>query len=329
MTRRPILLAALVLALAAAAAWGLMRGRPQAAPDRLVLYGNVDIRQVNLGFNAEGRIKSMAVDEGNRVEAGQSVAALEPDYYDDLKRLADARVAAQRAQLAKMEAGNRAEEIALARAQATEAEAALTLAKATLQRQEALARRDVASRQELDAARAGVDEAQARLQARREQLALALAGPRKEDIEATRAQLDADLAAQSVAERRLADTTLTAPSAGTVLTRVLEPGAIVLPGSTVYTIALDTPVWVRAYVGEPDLGRVRPGMAAKVTTDGGKVYDGRIGFISPVAEFTPRTVETPDLRTSLVYRLRVVIERVDGALRQGMPVTVTLDTPES
>jgi HlyD family secretion protein len=127
----------------------------------------------------------------------------------------------------------------------------------------------------------------------------------------------------------LADADLIAPSNGTVLSRVREAGAIVAAGEAVYVLSLTSPVWVRTYVSEPDLGRVRPGMEVQVKTDtrGAKTYTGRIGFISTTAEFTPKTVETTELRTSLVYRLRIVVDDDTGFLRQGMPVTVTTGTP--
>ena len=130
------------------------------------------------------------------------------------------------------------------------------------------------------------------------------------------------------ARTSLADAELRAPSDGIVLSRVREPGAIVSPSDIVYVLSLTGRVWVRAYVAEPDLGRIHPGMIVEVTTDTApdKPYKGRIGFISPVAEFTPKSVETPDLRTDLVYRLRVIIDQPDTGLRQGMPVTIRLLT---
>ena len=127
---------------------------------------------------------------------------------------------------------------------------------------------------------------------------------------------------------RLADSELIAPGAGEILTRARERGAIVSPGETVFTLTLSSPVWVRTYVNETDLGHVQPDMPAFVTTDSapGKIYNGHVGFISPTAEFTPKSVETRELRTDLVYRLRIVVDNPDGGLRQGMPVTVRFDT---
>ena len=156
---------------------------------------------------------------------------------------------------------------------------------------------------------------------------MAVIGPRQEDIDAARAQLAAEEAAVVQSERRQADSDLIAPSDGVILTRAREKGAIVASGETVFTLTLTSPVWVRTYVNERDLGRIHPGMVASVATDSqpDKLYPGRIGFISPMAEFTPKTVETRELRTNLVYRLRVLVDNPDNGLRQGMPVTVTLD----
>ena len=111
-----------------------------------------------------------------------------------------------------------------------------------------------------------------------------------------------------------------------MMTRAVEPGSIVQAGSTVATVNLGDPVWVRAYVGEPFLGLVKPGGNVLITSDldPKKTYHGRIGYVSPRAEFTPKSVETTDLRTALVYRFRVVVSDADSALRQGMPVTVRL-----
>jgi HlyD family secretion protein len=303
-------------------AYTLFRPSADAA---LVLQGNVDVRQVNLGFKVGGRISEMIVDEGDRVESGKTIASLDKSYFADEVRLAQARVATQAAILARLENGTRPEEIAQARAAVADREAALALADATLQRQETLASRDIASHQRHDEATATAGQAKAALASARETLKLAELGPRREDIDAAKAQLEAEKAALIQAERRLADAELIAPSVGTVLTRVREPGAIVGAGETVYAVTIVSPVWVRTYVSEPDLGRLRPGMKVKVVTDGGKAYSGQVGFISPVAEFTPKTVETNELRTSLVYRIRIVIEGETEGLLQGMPVTVLVE----
>tara|TARA_R110002110_G_scaffold181205_1_gene387372 strand:+ start:227 stop:1234 length:1008 start_codon:yes stop_codon:yes gene_type:complete len=315
--------AAIVLAVAAIAVWKYY-GDPHENSGHLVMLGNIDIRQVNLAFKVPGRLATMAVEEGDAVDGGQIVAALEREDFEDELRLARARVQGQEAALAELETGSRPEEIEQTRALVRQREAALRLAAATLKRQEQLAARNVASHQVHDEAQARFDEARAQLSVAREALGLAEAGPRQENIAQARAQLAAGQAALSLVERRLADTMLSAPNDGIILTRVRESGAIVAAGETIYTLTLTSPVWVRTYVDEPDLGRIRAGMPAEIRTDSGGVYAGQIGFISPVAEFTPKTVETRELRTSLVYRLRVIAENPDGGLRQGMPVTVVL-----
>jgi HlyD family secretion protein len=280
---------------------------------------------VDVSFRVEGRLAEMLVEEGDRVEQGQLLARLDPAYLRDQLALAQARHDAQMAVVDRLTAGSRAEEIAQARALVEERKATLENARATFNRLADLSERNVASQQRKDDAQAALKEAEAKLKQARDALDLVVAGPRAEDIRAALAQLDAEQATLSLARRRLADADLLSPATGTIQTRVREPGAMMSMGSTVYTIALASPVWVRAYVAEPDLGRAVPGAQVQVFTDSApdKAYRGQIGFVSPVAEFTPKTVETPDLRTSLVYRLRVVVENPDDGLRQGMPVTLT------
>ena len=292
----------------------------------LRLYGNVDIRQVELGFRVSGRIAEMRFEEGDPVAAGDLMARLDQRPYRHDLQLAQAEVAAEHANVDKLEAGTRPAEIEQARALVNEREAALVNAKRQFERQQQLVGSPAASRQAFDDARALLDEAEARLMSAQKALDLALEGFRSEDKAAARAALDAAEARLAMARTELDDTELHAPAAGTVLSRVREPGAIVAPGETAYTLSLDRPVWVRAYVPEPELGLIRPGQPVQVLTDTrpDRPYRGQIGFISPVAEFTPKSVETPELRTDLVYRLRVVVEDADPGLRQGMPVTVRI-----
>jgi HlyD family secretion protein len=225
-----------------------------------------------------------------------------------------------------LKAGNRPQEIAQARALVREREVTAANAERTYKRQEELLTSKAVSVQERDEAEATYRESEARLRSAREQLNLLEAGFRAEDI----AQAQADLARAEAnlanADLRVQDAVLKAPSDGVVLTRAQEPGAILPVGTTVLTVCLRQPVWVRAYISEPELGRIHPGMKVQVFSDThpNNPYSGQIGYISPRAEFTPRNVETKELRTSLVYRLRIVIEKPDEGLRQGMPVTVRL-----
>jgi HlyD family secretion protein len=324
-----IAISALVLAAAGAAAFFTLDLQAKLWPEddtTLVLYGNVDIRQVELGFRVSGRIAEMPFEEGDRVHAGELLATLDRRPYEDDFGLAAAEVAIEDANVEKLEAGTRPAEIEQARALVAERQATLIYAEGQYERHERLVEGGAVSRQAHDDARALLDEARARLNSSQKALDLALEGFRSEDKAAGHAELDAAMARKAVAETALADTELHAPASGTILSRVREPGAIVAEGETVYTLSLDRPVWVRAYVSEPELTLIHPGQTALVVIESrpDRPYTAQIGFISPVAEFTPKSVETTELRTDLVYRLRIVIEDVDQGLRQGMPVTVRI-----
>ena len=313
-----------LLLVAAGVGWWLRVGGDQAGGE-LELYGNVDIREVELAFRVPGRLLDMAFDEGDRVEAGQTLARLDPQPHREALAVADARVAEARANLAKLEAGSRPEEVRRAEAQVNQAEALVANAEADLKRQSGLLETGASSQKIRDAARARRDELAAQLAAAREALALAKEGFRAEDIAAARAGVAAAVAQRAQAQTQLDDCELVAPSAGTLIARIREPGSMVAQGAPVYSLSLRDPLYVRAYVGEPDLGRLAPGARVTVHTDSSeKIYEGQVGFISPRAEFTPKTVQTTDLRTDLVYRVRIVVDDADEGLRQGMPVTVRI-----
>jgi HlyD family secretion protein len=297
--------------------------------DSLRLYGNVDIREVQLAFRQPGRITQMVFDEGDAVTAGARLAALDAQPYREALAAAQAQVQVAQAELAKLHRGLRPQEIIQAREALRQAQALATEADRNFQRQSGLLISGASSQRTVDAAHTARDQAAAGVEAAKAALSQASEGFREEDIAAAEARLAAVQAAAAQAATSLADTELIAPSDGIVIARVREPGSMVASQSTVYSLSLDKPIYVRAYVGEPNLGRISPGTAVRVKSDSvKKVYHGQIGFISPRAEFTPKTVETTDLRSDLVYRLRIVIDEADGdaALRQGMPVTIEVDT---
>lgn len=318
---RPI---ALGLVLVGAGAWYYFGNGNGAAGN--VLYGNIDIRQVDLAFAVEGTIATVAVEEGDAVKTGAVLARLDDEPYRHALAQAEAASAQAKAQLEKLAAGNRAKEVDAARSRLAEARARLANANAVLARRQPLAKSDNVSKQALDDAERDVTVAKSTVATRESELALMVEGFRSEDIDAARAAAAAADAALDQARYRLRRTEIKAPADGTVLTRAREPGAVVGPGAVVLTLAHSSPVWVRTYVPEPYLGRVPSGAKVSVKSDdpSGKTYIGQIGFVSPTAEFTPKAVETPELRTDLVYRVRVIVENPDGGLRQGMPVTVTL-----
>ena len=293
----------------------------------LRLYGNVDIREVELSFRQPGRVHEMAFDEGDSVSAGEVMARLDDEPYRDMVAATEAGLQVAQAELDKLLSGNRPQEIAQARERVRQTQAIASEAGRNFKRQTSLLESGSTSQHLVDAARAADEQAAANLAAAEAALSLATAGFRGEDIAAGIARVAAAEASLSQTRTALADTELVAPSNATVIARVREPGSMVASNTPVYSLSLRDPVYVRAYVSEPDLGRIAPGAKVQVHTDSStRVYHGQIGFISPRAEFTPKTVETTDLRTDLVYRLRVVVTDADLALRQGMPVSVDVNS---
>jgi len=325
--RKLIAIGAAVLVVAAVAlltsGFGLLGHHQE---NRLVLNGNVDIRQVDLGFRVMGRIAAIPFEEGEHAPAGAILARLDAAPYQAAAATTLSQVGVAQAELAKRRNGNRKQDIAQAQARLDESQATLMRTKADLDRRTPLLQSGAVSQALYDSTVEQYHNAQAQVAVARQALSLQREGTRSEDIEAAIAQQREAVAQNDKANIELADTVLHAPNAGTILTRVREPGAIVQPGETVMTLTIDHPMRVRAYVDEPDLHRIAPGMSVLVTADGNpKAYHGTIGYISPTAEFTPKTVETTALRADLVYRLRVIVNDPDDALRQGAPVSVTIE----
>jgi HlyD family secretion protein len=324
MDRRRLILILAVVALIVAAAttrgFGLF---PRKADGPLVLHGNVDIREVELGFRVAGRIAAMAAEEGDKVRAGQLLASLDTASLQSRVGEAEAKVEQARAQLARLRSGNRAQDIGQGRARVAAAAAVARNADRDVARRRGLVATGAISRDLWEQSIADRDRAAAQLAEARQALSLLESGSRREDVAAAEAALRAAEATRRSASTDLGDTRLMASANATVVTRAREPGAIVAPGETVYTLSIDRPLRVRAYVAESDLSRISPGMAVELGADGNpRTYHGTIGSIAPRAEFTPKSVETEDLRTDLVYRLRIVVRDPDDALRQGQPVTL-------
>jgi len=294
--------------------------------DQLALYGNIDIREAQLAFNGSEHIAQILVQEGDRVAKGQLLARLHTELLQARLAEAQASVEAQRQVVVRLEAGSRPEEIRKAEAELEAARAEAKAARDSYRRVEQLLKKKLASPQDEEQARSQADAAAARVKAVQATLALLKAGARKEDIAAARAQLAAREAVLKQARQRLGDASLYAPADGIIRNRILEPGDMAFPQSPVLTLAFLDPVWVRAYLPEPMLGRVRLGASAWITTDSypDKRYEGWVGYVSPTAEFTPKTVQTPELRTRLVYSVRIFACNPQGELRLGMPVSVEI-----
>ena len=308
-----------LLAAAGTAVWLIYRKTPSGPEDKAVLYGNVDLRQVDLAFLISERIDSVLVDEGDTVVPGQKLATLETVR---LRQAADEA----RQNYLRVKNGPRAEEIAQARANVQAAEATLNNAGMRSKRLEALAATKSISRQEADDAVASRQVAAANLDVARKQLELLLAGSREEDVAQALAQYNQAKASLTIREQNLKDAVLYAPGNGVVRNRILEKGDMASPQKPVYNISLNHTKWVRAYLTESQLGKVKPGFSATVRNDSfpDTGFKGTVGFISSVAEFTPKNVETPDLRTALVYEVRIIVDDPDNRLRLGAPATVTI-----
>jgi len=327
MKRKLLIIVVILLVAAASVSWWIFERH--GASSELVLYGNIDLRQVQLAFNNSERIAAVLVQEGDHVRKGQVLARLDTSRLEPQVAQAAAQAAAQLQVVTRLRNGSRPEEIAQARANVESAKADLVNAQRQYERyksaSEASAGRAV-RQQDVDAAKAALDVASAKLAVNQKALDLAVLGPRKEDIAENEARLRANEAQLALLRRQLTDSELIAPADAVVRTRIMEPGEMATPQSPVFSLAIIDPKWVRAYISEPDLGKIRPGMAASVGVDAfpKRRFDGWIGFISPVAEFTPKSVQTEDLRTSLVYEVRVFVKDPADELRLGMPASVFL-----
>ncbi|WP_287787800.1 efflux RND transporter periplasmic adaptor subunit [Acidiphilium sp.] len=320
----PIIGLAVLLAGGGAVYWRV--AHPPAVATTVAVYGTIDIRQVSLSFNDSDRIAQLLVQEGDRVQRGQLLATLDRTR---LKANADKAAAdgeAAQKTLTRLLDGSRPEEIAEARAALAAAVATEANARINFARYSKLSPTGAETRQNRDNAEQAMKVAIANRQAAEQALALAVEGPRWEDIAVARAQLASAQAAQAYADQQLKDAELHAPADGFIEDRILEPGDMVTPQTPVFTLDLTEPVYARAYLPERQLGAVRPGMRAVIETDAypGEKFPAWVGFIATTAEFTPKTVETTEIRTELVYRMHVYACNPDGRLRLGAPVSVEI-----
>jgi HlyD family secretion protein len=325
--KRVVVVIVLLAALAGGAYWWHVEHRPP--PGALTLFGNVDLRQVGLAFNNSERIAAVAVQEGARVKKGDVVARLDTLRIAPQVAQAAAQAAAQKQVVTRLRHGSRPEEIAQARANVEMARADAANAKLLYDRLKKLSDRsqgEAVSAQDLDNARSALAVADAKQVVSERALDLAVAGPRQEDVDEAEARLKAFEAQLQFLRQQLADAELVAPVDAVVRTRLMEPGEMASPQKPVVMLAVTNPKWIRAYVSEPNLGKLREGLKATIQVDSfpERQFEGWVGFISPVAEFTPKAIQTEELRTSLVYEVRVFVTDPNDELRLGMPATVRL-----
>ncbi len=332
MNRKLVILIVLVALAAGGFYW--WRNYHANEPHELVLYGNIDLRQVQLSFNNSDRIAEVLVQEGDHVRKGQVLARLDTSRLEPQLAQATAQAAAQRQVVARLHNGSRPEEIAQARANVDSAKADLVNSQRQYERLKnavEISAGKAVRQQDVDIAKAALQVAEAKVAVNQKSLDLAVLGPRKEDIAENEARLRANEAQAALLRQQLADFQLLAPTDAVVRTRIMEPGEMATPQSPVFALAITDPKWVRAYVAEPDLGKLKPGGVVSIAVDSfpKRRFEGWIGFISPVAEFTPKAVQTEELRTSLVYEVRVFVKDPDDALRLGMPASVHLTLGEN
>jgi HlyD family secretion protein len=313
----------------AAAGLGWWLTHRQRTIQELSLYGTIEFRQVALAFNSNERIAAVLVQEGEYVKRGQILALLDTSRIDPQVAQAEAQVAALNQVVGKLHNGARPEEIAQARANVESAEVEASRARQQYERAKTLSDRSegrAVSQQDLENASAVLAVSKAKHLAAQKLLDLVVAGPRPEEIAEAEARLRIGEAQLAFLRQQMKETQLISPVDGVVRTRIMEPGEIAFPQKPVLSLAATNPKWVRAYASEPDLGKVKAGTLVSVTIDSfpGRQFGGWIGFVSPVAEFTPKTVQTEDLRTSLVYEVRVFVSDPGDELRLGMPATVRL-----
>lgn len=288
----------------------------------LKFYGNVDVRTVSLAFQVSGKIDTINFEEGQKVKKGDVIATLDNALYKEYLKQSTAQVDVQKAQIQKLEKGYRKEDIAKARATMEQKKVLMENAQNTFKRYEKLLTTNSTSEDKYDAAKTAYMSAKSLYAYAKSSFELLENGYEKEDILGAKAQLSALESQKNQHKIHLNDTTLYAPSNGLILTRVQEVGSIVNASQTVIEIAKEDKYWVRSYMSERYLGLIKQGMKALVYTDSNNKYEGKVSFISPLAEFTPKSVQTEDLRTDLVYRFRIVLNQYDDMIKQGMPVSI-------
>jgi len=319
--KRRIIVFGAIAALVAGLVYGWIYLKPTVNPDLLQVSGNIEVTDVEVSFKLPGWVESRAASEGRFIAAGEPVARLVDTELREEVLVRQAELEAYQAELAALLAGSRPEEIAEAQATVRLAQAELNRSKLDFERAKALLRTKTVSQEQYDSALAAYEVGQARLQQAREGLKLVQKGPRQEEIDRARARVEQLTQSRALAQTRLGYATLTAPIGGVVLSENVEAGEYVVPGVPVITVGDLANSWLRAYVNEPDLGRVKVGQPVCVSTDtyADRVYRGRVSFISSQAEFTPKNVQTAEERVKLVYRIKIEIPNPDMELKPGMP----------
>jgi HlyD family secretion protein len=318
---RRYLLGILILAAIAGLLFYLFTREKEGGNPYLKVSGNIETTEVNVGFKIPGRIVRISVQEGDWVEKEKALANLDDEDLRQRFELAQATLRSAQARLTKLLTGSRPEEIREAEASFQQAQFDFWNKKAHYERMQVLFEKGVIPKDTLDNAETGFKVARAAMQRVKENFQLVKKGPRNEDIEDAKAQVEQAQASLRLTETQLSYTGLHSPISGVVLVKSGEIGEVVNTGTSILTLADIENVWLKAYIPETDLSRVKWGQEVTVTTDlrPQKVYKGKISFISSQAEFTPKQIQTEKERVTLVYRIKIDIPNPERELKPGMP----------
>ena len=326
--KRLIPIVILLAAAIAAAVYFYPRLTKKPAPtNQLTLSGNIEAHQSLISFKVQGRIVELPVEEGQQMAQGALLARLEDADFKQRVKIDEAAVAVRESNLALTLAGTREQDVKASHQVVLDAEADLAQKKADNDRAQRLFSKDEISAQDRDLAATALKRSEANVAAVQQRYSLAQEGSRKEDIAIARANLAQANASLGLSRINATYTILRAPAAGVITVRQAELGEVVSPGSPVVTLADLDHIWLRAYIAETDLGKIRWGQDASITTDTypGKQYHGHISFISPDAEFTPKSVQTYAERVTLVYRIKIDIDNPNHELKPGMPADAHIE----
>ena len=321
MKKRILLLAAAVIIVASALlGWRYFCNHANHA-GKIFVSGNIEATEVDLSFRLAGQIKTLPIEEGDRVQRNQVIATLDSDPLIAQKGIAEAEIANARAVLDEMESGFRKEQIEAARALHKAAESKFLNARDEFNRYEALIKEGAISASQFDARATAFKVAKEEFENAGQRFLELETGQREEKVRAARATLDRAGWQVKRIQLDIEYSNLITPVTGVILVKANEQGEVVLPGATVATVAAIDEVWLKGYVGEVDLGKVKLGQQAEITTDSypGKVYRGKVTFVSPRSEFTPKNVQTKEERVKQVFRVKITIPNLDQELKIGMP----------
>ncbi|MCX5804470.1 MAG: efflux RND transporter periplasmic adaptor subunit [Proteobacteria bacterium] len=319
-----IALAVIVIGITVLVVYNLKRQKDNGA---MILSGNVEVIETNVGFKIPGRVTERPVDEGDKVRTGDLLARLDSAEIASVVAQSKASLDEATTKLAELSVGSRSQEIEQAKAQMNAQEAELQKVKKDFDRAEILYKNGAISASQFDVARSAYDARTALHRNALESLSLVREGPRKEEISIAGHRVKQARAVLAASEERLRDTTIYAPMNGVVLRKNVEAGETVASGTPVVTIGdLEHP-WIKVYVKEDRLGQVRLGQKARISVDTfkGKVYEGAVTFISSEAEFTPKNVQTQEERVKLVFGVKVRVKNVNDELKPGMPADVRIE----